>query len=80
MAGGGLGHAVVFELTFGMALDHFVRSGCDIVVLETGMGGRLDSTNVVPTAEACAITNIGWTINNSSAQTFEALQGKRPAF
>ena len=48
-----------FELTFGMALDHFVRSECDIVVLETGMGGRLDSTNVVPTAEACAITNIG---------------------
>ena len=48
-----------FELTFGMALDHFVRSGCDIVVLETGMGGRLDSTNVVPTAEACVITNIG---------------------
>jgi len=48
-----------FELTFGMALDHFVQTGCDIVVLETGMGGRLDSTNVIPTAEACAITNIG---------------------
>ena len=38
--------------------DHQVVR-CDIVVLETGMGGRLDSTNVVPTAEACAITNIG---------------------
>jgi dihydrofolate synthase/folylpolyglutamate synthase len=48
-----------FELTFGMALDHFVQTGCEIVVLETGMGGRLDSTNVIPTAEACAITNIG---------------------
>ena len=48
-----------FELTFGMALNHFVRSACDIVVLETGMGGRLDSTNVIPTAEVCAITNIG---------------------
>ena len=31
----------------------------DIVILETGMGGRLDSTNVIPTAELCVITNIG---------------------
>lgn len=36
-----------FELSTVLALDHFERSGCDVVVLETGMGGRLDSTNVV---------------------------------
>ena len=36
-----------FEITTVLALDHFVRAGCDIVVLETGMGGRLDSTNAV---------------------------------
>ena len=36
-----------FELSTVLALDHFKRSGCDVVVLETGMGGRLDSTNVV---------------------------------
>jgi dihydrofolate synthase/folylpolyglutamate synthase len=36
-----------FELSTVLALDHFERAGCDVVVLETGMGGRLDSTNVV---------------------------------
>lgn len=36
-----------FELATVLAVDHFARSGCDIVVLETGMGGRLDSTNAV---------------------------------
>jgi len=36
-----------FELSTVLALDHFERSSCDIVVLETGMGGRLDATNVV---------------------------------
>jgi dihydrofolate synthase/folylpolyglutamate synthase len=36
-----------FELATVLALDHFARSGCDVVVLETGMGGRLDSTNAV---------------------------------
>lgn len=48
-----------FELTFGMALDHFKREACDIVVLETGMGGRLDSTNVVPSPEVACVTNVG---------------------
>ncbi|MFM8829799.1 MAG: bifunctional folylpolyglutamate synthase/dihydrofolate synthase [Spartobacteria bacterium] len=36
-----------FELATVLAMDHFARSGCDIVVLETGMGGRLDSTNAM---------------------------------
>jgi dihydrofolate synthase/folylpolyglutamate synthase len=36
-----------FELSTVLAFDHFQRAGCDVVVLETGMGGRLDSTNVV---------------------------------
>jgi len=58
-ADGAWGTPSFFELTFGMALDHFRREACDIVVMETGMGGRLDSTNVIPTAEVCAVTNIG---------------------
>ena len=40
-------HPTFFELTLGVALDWFDRSGAEWVVLETGMGGRLDSTNVV---------------------------------
>lgn len=48
-----------FELTFGLALKYFHEEKVDIVILETGMGGRLDSTNVIPGAEVCVITNIG---------------------
>lgn len=36
-----------FELITAIALDYFYHAGCDIVVLECGMGGRLDSTNVI---------------------------------
>lgn len=36
-----------FELATVLAIDHFYRSSCEVVVLETGMGGRLDSTNIV---------------------------------
>ena len=46
-----------FELTTVLALQHFAQSGCDFVVLETGMGGRLDSTNAV-TPIVSAITPI----------------------
>lgn len=48
-----------FEITFAMALDHFRSNNVDIVVMEAGMGGRLDSTNVVE-PHICLITNIGY--------------------
>lgn len=48
-----------FEITLAMALVHFKRESCDYVVLETGMGGRLDATNVV-TPLLAVITNIGF--------------------
>ena len=38
-------HPTFFEITTALALDHFRNAGADIVVLETGMGGRLDATN-----------------------------------
>lgn len=48
-----------FELTTAVAFLYFRRSGCDIVVLETGLGGRLDSTNVIDAPEVAVITRIG---------------------
>ncbi len=36
-----------FEISFTMALDHFINNQCDICVIETGLGGRLDATNVI---------------------------------
>lgn len=47
-----------FELITAIAFDYFYHAGCDIVVLECGMGGRLDSTNVIGVPEAAVITNI----------------------
>ena len=48
-----------FELVSCIAFEYFYRSKCDIVVLEVGMGGALDSTNVIPVPEVAVITNIG---------------------
>ncbi len=47
-----------FEMTVGMAFDYFARKKVDIAVIEVGLGGRLDSTNII-TPEVSLITNIG---------------------
>lgn len=47
-----------FEITWVMAIVYFYQQECDIVVVETGLGGRLDATNVI-TPELSVITNIG---------------------
>jgi dihydrofolate synthase / folylpolyglutamate synthase len=46
-----------FEWTFGLALDYFAQEEVDVAVVEVGLGGRLDSTNII-TPKACLITNI----------------------
>ena len=48
-----------FELTVGMAFEYFKQSEVDIAIIEVGMGGRLDSTNIIA-PELSVITNIGW--------------------
>ena len=48
-----------FELVSCIAFEYFLRQKCDIVVLEVGMGGALDSTNVIEVPEVAVITNIG---------------------
>lgn len=48
-----------FELTVAMAFDYFAREKADIAVVETGLGGRLDSTNII-SPEVSVITNIGY--------------------
>ena len=47
-----------FELITALAMEYFARENCDIVVLEVGMGGELDSTNVIDTPEAAVIMAI----------------------
>ncbi|MBM3411975.1 MAG: bifunctional folylpolyglutamate synthase/dihydrofolate synthase [Bacteroidetes bacterium] len=48
-----------FEVTVAMAYDYFAQQQVDIAVIETGLGGRLDSTNII-TPTLSIITNIGW--------------------
>ncbi len=48
-----------FEVTVAMAFDYFARQSVDVAVVEVGLGGRLDSTNVI-TPLISVITNIGW--------------------
>ena len=52
-------HPTEFELVSCIAFEYFARKHCDIVVLEVGMGGALDSTNVIEVPEVAVITNIG---------------------
>ncbi len=47
-----------FEMTVGMAFDYFAKEAVDISIIEVGLGGRLDSTNII-TPELSIITNIG---------------------
>jgi dihydrofolate synthase / folylpolyglutamate synthase len=46
-----------FEITFGMAMEYFANENCDVCIIETGLGGRLDATNVVEPIMSI-ITNI----------------------
>lgn len=48
-----------FELITAVAMVYFSRMGCDIVVLEVGMGGEFDATNVIPCPEVAVLTAIG---------------------
>ena len=57
-----------FEITVAMAFDYFAKHKIDIAIIEVGLGGRLDSTNVI-TPELSVITNIGWDHMNMLGNT-----------
>ena len=52
-------HPSKFELITAVALVYFAGKQCDIVVMEVGMGGETDSTNVIPAPQVAVITNVG---------------------
>jgi dihydrofolate synthase/folylpolyglutamate synthase len=68
--------ATFFEVTTAMAFDHFARAGADVAVIETGLGGRLDSTNVVRPV-AAAVTSIGWDHMDLLGDTLERIAGEK---
>ena len=65
-----------FEFTTALAFEHFRRKGVQIAVVETGLGGRLDATNVVLPAVA-AITRIGLEHTAHLGKTIEAIAGEK---
>jgi len=61
-----------FEITVGMAFDYFAEEKVDIAIIETGLGGRLDSTNII-SPELSIITNIGYDHMALLGNTLEAI-------
>ena len=70
-------HPTEFELMTAVAFEHFARCACDIVVCEVGLGGRLDSTNVIAPPEACVITRIGLDHTDFLGDTLAAVAGEK---
>ena len=65
-----------FEMTVGMAFWYFAKEAVDIAVIEVGMGGRLDSTNVID-PELCVITSIGYDHMQFLGNTLPLIAGEK---
>jgi dihydrofolate synthase/folylpolyglutamate synthase len=65
-----------FEMTVGLAFDYFAKKKIDIAIIEVGMGGRLDATNII-TPLTSIITNIGLDHTQFLGTTLEAIAGEK---
>lgn len=65
-----------FEMTVGLAFDYFAKKKVDITIIEVGLGGRLDSTNVI-TPEVSVITNIGLDHTKFLGNTLELISKEK---
>lgn len=66
-------HPTEFEITAAIAFQYFYEQGCDVVVLEVGLGGRLDATNVIDTPDLGVITAISYDHMNILGNTIEEI-------
>ncbi len=69
-------HPTFFEMTVAMAFDHFAREKVDVAVVETGLGGRLDSTNILRPMVS-VITNIGLDHSQFLGDTLYKIAGEK---
>ena len=65
-----------FEWTVGLAFDHFVKQEVDVAVIEVGLGGRLDSTNII-TPLVSLITNIGYDHMNILGDSLQKIAAEK---
>lgn len=70
-------HPTEFELMTAVAFLYFAEEACDIVVCEVGMGGRLDSTNIIESPELCIITSIAVDHTAFLGDTISAIAGEK---
>jgi len=66
-----------FEITTGLAFRYFADSGVDVAVIETGLGGRLDSTNILPAPELTIVTSIGFDHCDLLGHTLAEIAGEK---
>ena len=71
------GVPIVFEVLTLMALWYFAQQHCDIVVLEVGIGGLLDSTNVIPSPKVAIITQLGMDHTETLGNTLEEIAAQK---
>ncbi|MHB8962278.1 MAG: bifunctional folylpolyglutamate synthase/dihydrofolate synthase [Saccharofermentanales bacterium] len=77
ITGAGRDHPTEFEIVTAAAFLHFRNARCDFMVLETGLGGRLDSTNVIRTPVKCVITAIGFDHMDRLGNTIEEISAEK---
>ena len=70
-------HPTEFELMWAVALVHFARTGCDIVVAEVGLGGRFDATNIIEKPEVSVICRIGLDHTDILGDTVDKIAGEK---
>ncbi len=70
-------HPTMFDYCLAMALLYFREQGCRLVILETGLGGRLDSTNVISAPLVSVITKIGYDHTEVLGDTLDKIAAEK---
>lgn len=70
-------HPSQFEIITAIGMLYFAQMKCDVVVLEVGLGGRFDSTNVIDAPDVCVITNIGYDHTEYLGTTLAEIAGNK---
>ena len=77
MTADGFAHPTYFEILFATGMVIFARSKIDMLIMETGLGGRLDATNTVAHPAACVITSISLDHTEYLGDTIELIAGEK---
>ena len=69
--------ATAFEIETAAAFEYFMRNSCDVAIIETGLGGRLDATNVIKKPLMCMITSISLDHTDVLGETIREIAGEK---